>query len=61
MKKLLYSLMTAVIALTSCTTWDDPKTENYGEGPSIEVSIAAVAPTDSAFVVSIVPGTGTTY
>lgn len=53
--------MTAVIALTSCTTWDDPKTENYGEGPSIEVSIAAVAPTDSAFVVSIVPGTGTTY
>lgn len=61
MKKLLYSLMTAVIALTSCTTWDDPKTENYGEGPSIEVSIAAVAPTDSAFVVSIVPGAGTTY
>lgn len=53
--------MTAVIALTSCTTWDDPKTENYGEGPSIEVSIAAVAPTDSAFVVSIVPGAGTTY
>ena len=61
MKKLLYSLMTAVIALTSCTTWDDPKTESYGDGPSIEVSIAAVAPTDSAFVVSIVPGAGTTY
>lgn len=61
MKKLLYSLMTAVIVLTSCTTWDDPKTESYGDGPSIEVSIAAVAPTDSAFVVSIVPGAGTTY
>lgn len=61
MKKLLYSLMMGAIALTGCTTWDDPKTENYGDAPTIEVSIAAVAPTDSAFVVSIVPGAGTTY
>ena len=53
--------MMGAIALTGCTTWDDPKTENYGDAPTIEVSIAAVAPTDSAFVVSIVPGAGTTY
>lgn len=61
MKKLLYSLMTAAIALTGCTTWDEPTTENYGEGPSIDVSITAMAPTDSAFVVSIVPAEGSTY
>lgn len=52
--------MVAVV-LTGCTTWDDPTTENYGAGPSIEVSVAAAAPTDSAFVISIVPGEGTTY
>ena len=51
----------AAVALTGCTTWDDPVTENYGAGPSIEVSVAAAAPTDSAFVISIVPGEGTAY
>lgn len=53
--------MMGAIALTGCTTWDDPKSENYGDAPSIEVSIAATAPTDSAFIISIVPGEGTTY
>ena len=61
MKRLLYFIITAAVALTGCTTWDDPVTENYGAGPSIEVSVAAAAPTDSAFVISIVPGEGTTY
>ena len=53
--------MMGAIALTGCTTWDDPKSENYGDAPSIAVNIAAAAPTDSAFVVSIIPGEGTTY
>ena len=61
MKRLLYFIITAAVALTGCTTWDDPTTENYGAGPSIEVSVAAAAPTDSAFVITIVPGEGTTY
>ena len=61
MKKIFYSLIMAAVALTGCTTWDDPVTENYGAGPSIEVSVAAAAPTDSAFVISIVPGEGTAY
>ena len=61
MKRLLYYIITAAVTLTGCTTWDDPVTENYGAGPSIEVSVKAAAPTDSAFVISIVPGEGTTY
>lgn len=61
MKRLLYFIITAAVALTGCTTWDDPTMENYGAGPSIEVSVAAAAPTDSAFVITIVPAEGTTY
>ena len=49
MKRLLYYIITAAVTLTGCTTWDDPVTENYGAGPSIEVSVKTAAPTDSAF------------
>lgn len=61
MKKILYSLMMSVIALTSCTTWDDPVTENYGDGPSISIDLQAVAPTDSAFTITLTPAAGATY
>lgn len=61
MKKILYCLMMSVIALTSCTTWDDPVTENYGDGPSISIDLQAVAPTDSAFNVTLTPAAGATY
>ena len=53
--------MMSVIALTSCTTWDDPVTENYGDGPSISIDLQAVAPTDSAFNVTLTPAAGATY
>lgn len=61
MKKILYCLMMSVLALTSCTTWDDPVTENYGDGPSISIDLQAVAPTDSAFNVTLTPAAGATY
>ena len=50
----------SVIALTSCTTWDDPVTENYGDGPSISIDLQAVAPTDSAFTITLTPAAGAT-
>ena len=59
MKKLLYSLMMVTIALTGCTTWDDPVTENYGDGPSINIDVTAT--TDSTFTFTITPGAGTAY
>lgn len=49
------------ICLTSCTKWDDPVTENYGDGPSISIDLQAVAPTDSAFNVTLTPAAGATY
>lgn len=61
MKKLIYSLALAVMGLSSCTSWDDAITENYGAGPSISVDIQAGTPTDSAFTVTLTPAAGTTY
>ena len=61
MKKLIYSLALVVLALTSCNKWDDPKTENYGVGPEVAVSIASAMPTDSAFTIQINPAADATY
>ena len=61
MKKILYCLLMSVLVLTSCTTWDDPVTENYGDGPTISIDLQAVAPTDSAFTVTLTPAAGATY
>ncbi len=61
MKKVIYSLAFGLLALTSCATWDDPKTEVYGGGPDITINLAAAVPTDSAFVLTLTPGAGTTY
>jgi len=61
MKKVIYSLAFGLLALSSCTTWDDPQTENYGSGPSIQISLSAGVPTDSAFVITLTPASGTTY
>ena len=61
MKKLIYSLAIILVALSSCTKFDDPKTENYGPGPDIAVSLVAAMPTDSAFTAQINPGADVTY
>ena len=61
MKKLIYSLALVLMGLTSCTSFDDPTTENYGAGPAVDVNVTAATPTDSAFVVTITPASGTLY
>ena len=61
MKKLIYSFAAVLLGLVSCTTFDDPVTENYGAGPGIDVSITAGEQTDSAFIVNITPAQGATY
>ena len=35
MKKLVYSLAVVLLGMVSCTSFDDPTTENYGDGPDI--------------------------
>lgn len=60
-KTLLYSFAFAALALGSCTTWDEPVTENYGAGPSVSVTLAAATPTDAAFTIQLSPAEGTTY
>lgn len=61
MKKLVYSLALVLMGLVSCTSFDDPVTENYGAGPEVQVNLTAGLPTDSAFVMSITPAAGTLY
>ena len=50
-----------LVGLVSCTTFDDPTTENYGAGPSIDVTITPGAQTDSAFTITITPAAGAAY
>ena len=61
MKKLIYSLAMVLVGLASCTSFDDPTTENYGAGPSIDVTITPGAQTDSAFTITITPASGSLY
>ena len=61
MNKLIYSLATVLLGLASCTSFDDPTTENYGAGPSVDVTITAGTPSDSAFTVVITPAAGSLY
>lgn len=59
MKKFIYSLAMLALGLSSCNSWDDPVTENYGDGPSIEIAIAAT--TDSAVTFTLTPAQGTQF
>lgn len=61
MKKLIYSFAAVLLGLVSCTTFDDPTTENYGAGPSVDVTITPGAQTDSAFTITITPAAGSLY
>ena len=47
--------------LASCTSFDDPTTENYGAAPGIDINITPGAQTDSAFTVTITPQAGALY
>lgn len=60
MKKLLYCLAVVAFGLTSCLSFDDPTTENYGtEGPSVSVAIVNTA--DSSFTFTVTPGDGAQF
>lgn len=61
MKKLIYCLAIILVGLSSCAKFDDPKTENYGVGPEVAVTMTAAMPTDSAFTIEIIPAAGATY
>jgi hypothetical protein len=59
MKKILYSLVLVVLGLASCTTWDDPQQENYGDGPATSIALATT--TDSTFTFTVTPDSGSLY
>jgi hypothetical protein len=59
MKKYIYSLAMLVLGLTGCATWDDPVTENYGEGPAIAIEVTQT--TDSAVTFTLTPAAGTQF
>ena len=61
MKRIAYLMSLVVLGLASCTKFDDAVTENYGDGPSIDVKIEAGVPSDSVFTIYITPAKGTTY
>ena len=50
-----------LMGMASCTSFDDPVTENYGAAPGIDVTITPGAQTDSAFTVTITPAAGAAY
>ena len=60
MKKILYSLMAvAGLMTTSCISFDDPVTENYGVGPTATITVTEA--TDSAFTFTVNPGENALY
>lgn len=59
MKKYIYSLAMLVLGLVSCNSWDDAVTENYGDGPAIDVKVTEF--TDSAFTFTLTPAAGTQF
>lgn len=60
MKKILYSLIAiSSLCLTSCLSFDDPVTENYGAGPAVTISVTET--TDSTFTFTVTPAEGTKY
>ena len=52
MKKILYSLMAfAGLMTTSCISFDDPVTENYGVGPTAQITVESIS--DNAFTFEV--------
>ena len=48
-----------MLSLTSCISFDDPVTENYGNGPKVTITVNET--TDSAFTFTIAPAEGTQW
>ncbi len=60
MRKLIYSLLTISLFLTSCNSFEEYASANYGEGPTIAITVNP-AITDSAFTLTLTPGTGAAW
>lgn len=60
MKKILYSIIAiSGLLFTSCLSFDDPVTENYGAGPAVTIKVTET--TDSTFTFTVTPADGTQY
>lgn len=59
MRKILYSILGIGLFMASCTNFDDPVTEKYGDGPAVSIDVTAT--TDSTFTFTVSPANGTQY
>ncbi len=59
MKKLIYSLAIALIGMTSCTSFDEEKSESYAAGPTVDLSLTIT--TDSTFTFTVKPAEGSNF
>lgn len=59
MKKLIYSLAIALIGMTSCTSFDEEKSETYAAGPAVDLSLTTT--TDSTFTFTVKPAEGSNF
>lgn len=59
MRKILYSILGIGLFMASCTNFDDPVTENYGDGPAVSIDVTAT--TDSTFTFTVSPASGAQY
>lgn len=59
MKKLIYSLAVVLLGMTSCTSFDDEHSVNYGDGPAVSIDLTTT--TDSTFTFTVNPAEGTQY
>lgn len=59
MKKILYAILSVMVCLSSCTKFDDPVTENYGDGPAITIDVTTTA--DESFTFALNPAQGTQW
>ncbi|MDR2474256.1 MAG: hypothetical protein LBD45_00210 [Bacteroidales bacterium] len=59
MKKIIFSLFFAALFIFGCTKFDEYGSENYGSGPTVEITVSSIR--DSSFVVNIAPASGVKY
>lgn len=59
MKKIIYSLAIVLLGMTSCTSFDDEHSVNYGDGPAVSIDLTTT--TDSTFTFTVNPAEGTQY
>lgn len=62
MKKIFFSLMAmALVALVGCNDFDDPTSQNFGEGPEIAIDVDQAFIADSTFTFTVTPAPGSMF